>query len=677
MKNRISNKRALALTLAGTLMIGSLSGCGSILASSDATKYPLQAALTAQEVMDFYAESMEYDTVVSRETAEDTNYVVFDVTDSDMQSKLMQAVKQTETLLKESSYNPTADQLKYLDTSVYHYIRATLNDKSLAGGTITKMTQALGYYFVDVEYSIRPANIGSFTAASSLLGIRGAFIHSGYYNTDEFDNAFMDSAVKSLNEYYLTNKISKTASYNAGSNELSIVGADGSNAYTVGSGVSSNSVIEGSAITGDGISNYDPTAGIADGNYIASTDSSRTPKIDLNEFHNIAGMGKSSSYMPEISMVYNIPESNGSVSGIGAYPCGDAGLKLFGYDRSDLSGSMTLRYVYKQDLLNPNQLISTNVYVVNWNIDTGFSETNDNQIPEFLNTTFSVLIDRADRAAVNVDITGLAGGHIYSDLGQAVLVGYTDQYSNLLRQLSTLRRVVSRDIEKNAYLIEVETYREEGPKTPDVYATYKDKVYMVIQQSGSEFIITDYMIMNRQMVSEPDITPDDTIAKRVIALGLTGEVNDSTKASVEELLDSLYTASTNRILTGPATVGDVTIERGMYDCFNSNVSMLSSADKESMNSKLRNYLTKYGVDKSSEMNGVVTEWIGGADNQVEFTTEELITYQGRNEGTYLTCYYLVSNMEDSWVIDEITVLSEETLTGDELQSAISRIVPNS
>ena len=73
------------------------------------------------------------------------------------------------------------------------------------------------------------------------------------------------------------------------------------------------------------------------------------------------------------------------------------------------------------------------------------------------------------------------------------------------------------------------------------------------------------------------------------------------------------------------------------------------------------------------MQGIVTQWIGGASNQVEFMTEELIAYRGMDKGIYMECYYLISKMEDVWVIDDIQVVEEEVHEGAQLAADKERI----
>ena len=54
-------------------------------------------------------------------------------------------------------------------------------------------------------------------------------------------------------------------------------------------------------------------------------------------------------------------------------------------------------------------------------------------------------------------------------------------------------------------------------------------------------------------------------------------------------------------------------------------------------------------------------------------TEEVITYQGRDDGVYMITYYLLSNMEDKWVIDERQVIEQQDVSGESLSTIVNRI----
>ena len=296
-------------------------------------------------------------------------------------------------------------------------------------------------------------------------------------------------------------------------------------------------------------------------------------------------------------------------------------------------------------------------------------------VPEYVTSQIKQIIERSDRAQVDYDIQALVGRNIYSDVSIGILRGYEESCSYVNRYISELKGIIARDITNKAYLCEVENTKMDSSKSGNSYGTYKDTYYVVVQQNGTEFIITDMVKKSRDIVSEPAIEADKAIVSRLNALNLSGDVTATEKDSAKALLSDWYTACTNRILevSEPYTVDGVTINYGMYDCFNSDTSVLSESELEYINSKIRGYLTAKGVNKDSVYTGTVTEWLGGTDNQVEFTTEELITYGKSSEAKYLRTYYLISNMKDKWVIDEMKILEDREVSGSEMSEIQGRL----
>lgn len=390
----------------------------------------------------------------------------------------------------------------------------------------------------------------------------------------------------------------------------------------------------------------------------------RKIQFDASLVNSVAGSSlKQTATMPDLTTVYNLPAKEGTMSGYGIYEAGGSGLKVFGFKRENMNGKMTLRYVYKDDSNGTGEILGTNVYPVEESIKTGITVSgNKVLIPEFLELEFSKLIERADRVQVDCDLSGIMSGHIYEDMGVGILRGYRSKKTNITKYMSTIRQVINRDTTNNSYIIEIETTTIEGAKDVDCYGTYKDRSYVVIQQQGNEFKIIDQIRISRDLVSEPSINPDSTTQKRLVALNLAGTIPDESKEDITKLMSDLYTASTNRLLYGPYDIkvkGEtVTIEKGMYDCFQNDPEILSTDKLEYMQSQLRNVLTRNGIDVQSVYSGTITEWIGGYENQAEFTTEELVTYEGKSEAYYMQVYYLVSKLNDVWVIDERTILDE-------------------
>lgn len=643
------SKRALALVGLLVITSSSLTGCNSILPGS-AVDLPLVAQLSQQEVVDYYKEQLSFDTVARRSLdVQEVTYELHEVS-AEKAAKLKSLTSTIEGYLNYATYAGGEETAKLLSESSYNYIKSYLNDMKLVNGKVSNINQALGYYFVDMEYEVVPAEIGTIECTASLLGLHGAFSQD-YTGTDKINNVLMTKVAANLNTYYADNGINKTASFDTSNNSFSL---------------SYNKLSELDFSQAVGSDNIDMK--------------SRLCPVDTKEVNKVAGASISqSAYMPKLDIVYKVPSSSDGISGVGIFPSGAGGLKKFGYDRSKMNGKVTLRYTFKQGGSNPEEILGVGVYPVESEIVSGISVDTDNVVvPDFLMTEFSKLIESSDRAISNGDLAALMSGSIYSDCGPAILRGYESNYVNLLRNMSTIRRVVARDIENNAYLLEVETLRQEGAREADNFGTYIDKSYVVVEQLGDEFIITDKLTINRQMTKEPAINPDSAVSKRLVALNLAGEISDENKDSIKELLSDLYKAGTARVLNGPKEAKingqKVTLEKGMYDCFNSDVTMLSSDKKEYMNSLLRNILTKKGTDVDATYNGVVTEWIGGADNQAEVMTEEVVLYGKKgNKGQYMQVYYLMSKMNDTWVIDDMKIIQSEEKQGEELQQILNRI----
>lgn len=696
-----------ALILATSI---SLSGCSSFV-NSDVAKYPLVPELTTQEVVDYYAKALEYDSIVSKNiTVHEIEYETQDIKGS-KEEKLRSLVADTQAILSNSEYEYTEENAKLVSPDTFNYVKVALDNEVLTNGTITQMKGALGYYFVDVEYDISKKSEGSFNQLTELLGLDGIWL-TQWDGSYKVDYGYLQTIITALNKYFYDNSIVRCAVLNDETQALEILdGVDPDPFYMINTANTGSNftmpevetpVVEETVEETADTENAESEAVENTDSEVENTESESTETVETpvtesepfrtTEFNSIVSSERKNhldidlidsvvgsslnqkAFLPELSLVYNIPEAEGEISGYGIYTAGNSGLKLFGFDRNNLSGKVTLRYVFKDDAAASGDIIGKNIYIVDEEITTGTNVSDQNVIvPEFLLEQFAQLIERADRVIVNVDTPALLSCKIYEDMGVGVLNAFKDNSVNTLKYMSTIRQVISRDSENNAYLVEVETTLIDGPKALDSYGTYRDKSYVVIQQQGDKFVISDQIRISRELVREPDLNPDTAIVKRLVALNLSGDIEDDTKKEIIDLMTDLYRAGTARKLTVSKEDATEELSRGMYDCFNSDPTMLSSDKLEYLNSQLRNKLVKYGVNTPSTYSGVVTRWIGGYENQAEFTTEELITYSGRGTGEYEQVYYLVSKMSDIWVIDERTVIDEREVEGAELESIKSRV----
>lgn len=668
-KSSILSKSALMVAAATVI---TTTGC-SRYTGEDIASYPLISMMTQQEAIDYYAKSLDYDSVISKNvTVHRTEYELKDI-DGAKAETLKDLLNEIELVLGEDEYKVDNKTSKLISEDVYNYIKASVDGLVLDNGKVTNMQGALGYYFVDVEYEIGAQTAGTFKNTTDMLGLNGTWVPSalgGY----EVDLAYIQTAVVKLNNYFDDNLLNKKASYDLSTGVITI-----SEKGTIIDKPTSESTDTDETLDNQTPSriNTNDTEYYLGSNSVVPAD--RKVQLDIALINQVVGSSSNqSSYLPELDLVFNKSTNSGTISGYGIYPEGSNGLKIFGFNRADLSGTITLRYIFKDSIDGSGSIIGTNIYIAEQEITNGFNVTSDSvMIPDFLMSEFEQLIERADRVQSNCDLPGLMNGTIYEDKGFAVLRGYKDIYTNQTKFMSKIRQVIARDTTNNAYLIEVETTVVEGAKDTDTCGTYKDKYYVVIQQQGNTFLISDSIKISRELSTEPAIDPDSATAKRLVALNLAGEINDTNKDGIKDLMSALYTAGTNRLLNGPKEItvngNKVTLDKGMYDCFNSDITMLSSDNKEYMNSKLRGILVKYGTDVKSVYSGTVTEWIGGYENQAEFTTEELVTYAGRSDGYYMQVYYLVSKMNDEWVIDERTVIDEYVVEGSELNNIKERV----
>lgn len=731
-----------AVALLGVVSL-SLTGCSSFI-SEDVTSYPLASTMTSAELVDYYAEALKYDSIVSRNVdVHETKYEMKDI-EGAKSEKLKDLTSQCEAILGKNEYTPTEDSVKLVSNDTFHYIKGSLDNEVLTGGKVQNIQGALGYYFVDVKYDVTSKTPGTFKDVVNLIGLDGAFTKD-YKDRYSINTAYLTAVVKQLNEYYYKNNINKCAVFDSNINTIKILDNTApdysdnivddydsfensdSDIYTAPgdedeqddtlSDIGTDSSDSDEAVTSD--DETDDSKGsvkakkstkssdksdddskksdkknkkstkksatgsdaLPDGsNYTIVTPESRRLQLDTKLINKTTGSSTTGiADMPELDDVYNKPSEEGTISGYGIYPAGDDGLKTFGFDRSKLSGSVTLRYVFKDDEAGTGDILGSNIYIQSEEITNGVNVSSNNVlVPEFLQSQLEQIVERADRVQANNDLAGLMSGDVYEDIGVGVLRGYKSKNTGISKHMSTIRQIINRDTANNSYLLEVETTTIEGAKDVDSYGTYKDISYVVVQQQGDKFIITDWCRVSRTIAAEPPIDPESNVQKRLIALNLAGSISDDSKDSIKSLLSNLYTAGTNRLLRGPEEIkvdGETrTLEKGMYDCFASDTSILSADDLEYENSLLRDILTKHGVDISSIYSGTVTEWIGGYEDQAEFTTEELVSYDGLNSGYYMQVYYLAQIVNDEWVIAERTVLDSYDVDDAEQLDAIKERV---
>ena len=700
------NKR-LASVIVCTAIV--LTGCNNKY-EKEVKNTPLEAQMSIQEAVDYYASTFDYDVVTG--SKEENKKYEFHVIDGNLKDKLTNLTIEVNEELSYDSYEELSEYANdntIINKELFDYIKGYLNSYVLdSNATVEAITGAVGYYYVDVKYPYTYRNsYGNIKSNIELIGIHGA-LYRDAYGSDTVDNEFMVAAISSLKDagYYnigydrnncrlMISNITTSDKLNDGYREVETEPVieeesskdEGETESTVedseesldGTTENSEQVSEEESTTVEETTRASVYVGDTSNGYILADDKGvRRLPFDLREFNDIVGFSSTTmDYMPKTEFVYEFPKNEGYVSGVGMFPTGKLGLNKFGLDISNTSGTVEIRYVFKDTIDGSGELSLSNMYVISDTANVEFSNTSASTVPSFLETEIDKLVERADRANVDFILSSLLDGTIYSDLGVGLIRGYEYNCSNVLRNMSTVRNILSREVNSNDYLVEIETTRIEGAKSADVYGQYRDRYYLYIEQVGDKFYINDMIRFSREIVDEPQLVLDSAETKRVVSLGLSGEVNDATKGSVNELLTELYTAGTARLIYGPKEVTlngeNVTLDKGMYDCFTSNSELLSDTEREYMNAAIRTVLVKMGTNVGSTYKGNVTMWMGGTADQVEVETEELVEYAGMNKGTYMRVYYLVSCINERWTIDERIVIEEADVEGDELSNIKSRM----
>ena len=149
MKNKTLKKTAALVTSIG--LATSMCGCNSFV-SKDITSYPLASALTSAEVVDYYAKSLEYDSVITRNLdVHDTVYETMDI-QGEKATRLKELALKCEEILGQQEYKPTEDSLKLVSYDTFNYIKGVLDNEVLSDGKITNITETIRRFCIEIHF---------------------------------------------------------------------------------------------------------------------------------------------------------------------------------------------------------------------------------------------------------------------------------------------------------------------------------------------------------------------------------------------------------------------------------------------------------------------------------------------------------------------------------------------
>ena len=209
--NKSNAKRIIALAVAVQSVI-SMAGCGDA-GEVRTSKLPTVGYSSSKDVRDYYKAQMNYDNVITRTST--VNYTKYEkhAVQEETANKILGIQQAVEKLLSSNTYDASSEGAKYMTEDAWAYFKSDLEDKELYDGVVGNVTEADGFYFVDVTYKMRATNaIGQFTNYAPLVGINGAFIRDADGN-DHVEPYYLASICTALNNYYIANEDPTRLSY--------------------------------------------------------------------------------------------------------------------------------------------------------------------------------------------------------------------------------------------------------------------------------------------------------------------------------------------------------------------------------------------------------------------------------------------------------------------------------
>jgi len=199
-------KRGITLVVLSSLLV---TGCSSF----DYSKIQYQPFLTRQEVVDYYANQMSYDSIVKR-TAVRTNKIEWNKVPEDIQDKLW-----NETTKVLTTYQLNDGYEGEMTRYVHDNLKLTLDGLVLSapdGGFSYTEAESRGYYFVTVDFKTQLNTQGSLKGEANYIGVNGAIIDGTSDGVEEvpvLDTNFMNASLAKVNEYRVKNHLEPYPDY--------------------------------------------------------------------------------------------------------------------------------------------------------------------------------------------------------------------------------------------------------------------------------------------------------------------------------------------------------------------------------------------------------------------------------------------------------------------------------
>lgn len=683
----------MCYTLAMLMALSTLSGCSQMSSElEEVQSLSRQPYRSLQRVMDTNAEGMRYSSFSQRTAVEDYQ-ASYNKVSEEKQKKFIEFLSK---VLSEHNKNTDYDT-EIISPENHDYWKNLTDDMILENPRALQIKEYSGYYFLTAEFTTRPNNMGSFLATANYLGLDNCFKHDeNAYPV--LNNIWIAQAFPQLNkEREALGKEPYQLFINADSSQVYVKQEETEpiveeteaeeiidTETTDGEGENTENFVEETQpvvqetepIIQDNSSEVYVSENQALGDSDIYNENLRKLEYDVIEYEEVFGSSQDSvSFMPYLYQVYQSVAPQGALSGDGCYNEGISGLREFNFNRDeltkytiqtdkgasevDISGVMTITFVFKQNEIDKDKIDYVFAYLDNYKstnpfLTSGYGSTSNYiPVPDFVDRQIKIKVEELDRLINNGDINGLMRMDVIEDAGLALKLAQYRNTSDIVSYTTDVKGVLAR--KGNVYLVEVERTIADTPKNTGYVSQYKETAYIVVRQKDLEFYINDIYTASRELTKQPQIEEISQRYRQLVNLNLS---DTEIQTSIDEIKSTVlndWAYYCNMKILGEAGIENY----GMYEMFNKNTSVLSELDLEYINSKMQGLLFAQGYDNPGTIKIKPIEWIGGTENQVEFTTEELITYGNTGIATKLTCYYLVSHFGNRWVIDDIQIIDEQ------------------
>lgn len=587
--------------LSATTVLGT--GCGV----SKFESLPYVASPTEYELYERFKNSISGDAYTIRAMEHKYQDVVYIDIPSYIKKNVDAKIAAIESALKEDTYDAET-MTGIISENEFNYVKCQMDDRKYTKSGVEYSGYSDGVAVVDIKYTGTAKAQAKKNAYTRYIGVNGVFIED-YKCPGKIirDDKYINKLNESVYKKYISEN-GETGDFSE--QELTNMATEYMNRFSDGHNVEMYNDVFGSSLS-----------------QIAR--------------------------MPDISEVLEVSSNDGSFGGYGIYSQGNeigAGTGNPDYF-GDAKSELTLRYVFSCNELRDTcdiQKIIVKGYKLN--VELPIEEA---VVSDAVNREIKMILDRSDRAILNDDLEALASQRIYDNGRVAMYWGTYNNAAHITKRITSIDNFVGRQTSagENRYFIIADTYNAERVRGDgEQVGVYNDKYWMLLTLSGQtdEFVISDYVLISRELIKEPENTTTDKYKNLIQALSVDSNITEDTKTKLDGILDELIknmqAVDTDAITAMVHKVDNVT----------------SDYDLTKVVGQIKSNVLARGKSKKVEVTNAVKNYITGNDVQVEAIIEELIDY---NDGYAMSSdvYCMFAKENDEWHIQEIRYIESNKM----------------